>query len=61
MKKTSLILLSVAVIAVMIISRPKNSAVREVVQSDNVLIANESSVIQTNLHFGGLHLNPNIQ
>lgn len=61
MKKTSLILLSVAVIAVMIISRPKSSAVREVVQSDNVLIANESSVTQTNLHFEGLHLNPNIQ
>lgn len=63
MKKLSLILIGVAVFtAIIIVSRPSSNANREVAQSNNTPVAVEpSSTVQTNLHFDGLHANPNVQ
>lgn len=63
MKKQSLILIGVAVIsAIVYISWPSSNASREIAQSNTPAVTEPSSTVQTsNLHFDGLHANPNVQ
>lgn len=62
MKKLLVIVFVMAVFSAIIISRHGRNASREVVaQSNTPVVAEPSSTVQTNLHFDGLHANPNVQ